>query len=345
MHTRWLRLLLQLTIITCFVACAPAPGGGSKGSDTGTEDTGGATGGEGGCAHASAYSAEACNPLCPDESGCVDGQSCTFEGSGFGCIDIPTGEGEAADLWKGCNDSKPCKHGGCVDVPDLGNNKCAPFCKEDADCGAGYSCVLEVSYGGTAPIFMCAPKPAACSVYEQNCEEEGTACYLAGDTGCMEAGEAKKGDDCDTPNACLPGLICVSDRCHEVCNPKTNGPDPKCHLYCQFSGIQGLDDIAICSLPDNEPACTILGDSSDCENGELCYYIPYTGGRCRKPGSGAATSKCDAAEDCKPGLACFPSATSCKPMCDPADGLHDECSSPGVPCSPLPGSNAGFCDQ
>ncbi len=342
------RLSLWVTIFaaTALLACSTEGGKSSSGDgdDTGTEGTGDdETASD--CAYAGAYATEGCNPLCPeDRGGCDEGFSCTFVGAGFGCVQIPTGEGEAADLWKGCNDEKPCKQGGCIDVPELGK-KCSPFCKEDADCGAEYQCSVELSYGGTAPILMCAPRPAACSVYKQDCPE-GEGCYLAGGTGCYEVGEAKKGDDCSEVNSCLKGLLCVSDRCHEVCNPKTNGPDPKCHLFCPTGGaIQGVPDIGVCPLPDNEPACNIMGDNSDCPAGQICYYVAYTGGRCRKPGSGAVSSKCDDEEDCAEGLACFPSGTNCKAMCNPAEAMHNECSNVGVPCSPLPGSAAGFCDE
>lgn len=347
-YRRVTRSALAIAGVLALAACSSDSGSGGGGSSDSGASTGGdaaatgdSAGGTGGgtCKYAGEYANEKCNPMCPTESGCAEGANCTFVGSGFGCESDGT-----QPLAKGCNDETLCAEGGCVEIEGLGK-KCSAFCKVDADCPPEWDCRLEVGYGGTAPILMCSPKPPSCSVFNQDCVEAGTACYLAGGTECLEEGEAKLGDDCADPNGCVKGLICVSDRCHQPCSPKTGGvaAELRCMFKCpgSFANIQGVDNVAICSLPDNEPPCDLLGQS-DCEDGEACYYTTQ-GPRCRKAGKSPVSSPCEGENDCVQGAVCWPD--KCVSVCNPADGLHEECANPGSPCSGLPGSNAGFCDE
>jgi len=314
--------------------------GTATGNDAVTTSGEGTTGTGSACLNPEQFADEPCHPLCPDESGCLEGQNCTFApAGGFACL------AGTQDLGMGCNDETFCAEGACVDIPEKGR-RCVEFCVEDADCSdPETSCSLIVEYGGGQTIQVCAPKPPGCSVFSQNCEAAGQACYLAGETVCLAAGDKGLNQACTTPNDCVAGLVCVSDKCHEPCNPKTGGPDPKCHLKCpaETGTLDGVDDVAVCSLPDDEQPCDLLGQS-DCPPGEACYFTG-NGPRCRPEGSGETSAPCTQDEDCKKGGVCWPAGSTCKAVCDPTQGFHEECSNPVSPCSGLPGTAAGFCDE
>lgn len=338
---RMLRLVIfgsALALAGCSNDGGNGGGSGSGSGDTASEDAA-TTGNEtSSCKYAGQYANETCNPLCADESGCPEGQNCTFVGTGFGCI-----IGDQA-LGLSCNDETTCAGGGCVELEEGKARKCVAFCKDDTDCGAENQCVLEVNYGGTAPILMCAPKPKGCDIFKQDCTEPDTGCYLAGDLGCMEVGTGKLAEACSEPNGCEKGLICISDKCHTPCNPSTGGPNPKCHLTCPNSTgeIEGVTTVAVCSLDDDDPDCDLLNDQ--CEPGTNCYYTAQ-GPKCKKTGGSPGTSPCEQSQDCAPGHACWPGGSTCKPVCNPTEGLHSECASQASPCAKLPGTNAGFCDE
>jgi len=329
-----MRTLIVILASAGVLACGSDSGSGGGGTQA--ADAGGYTGA---CTNGGLYADQACNPLCPAESGCAEGEDCTFlpAGGGFGCQKDGTQK-----LGMGCNPETLCAVGGCVDIPDVGS-KCASFCKEDGDCGAEERCGIEVDYGGAESIGMCSPKPPGCDIFDQDCQEEGTACYLAGEAMCLKVGEVVVGEPCATANGCEKGLICVSEKCQTPCNPSTGGPDPKCHLVCpdRTGMIEGISFVAICTIPDDEPACNLLNDQ--CEDGKACYFTP-DGPRCRAVGSTPSTGDCQVSEDCKPGNVCWPSGSTCKPTCKKDDAVHSECGGAAAQCSNLYGP-VGFCDE
>jgi hypothetical protein len=311
----------------------------------GTGDDGGTTAGGGVCPEAAQLSSEVCNPYCASpDNGCAAGELCTFaSGGGFAC----TSDGTQA-IGKGCNSETFCAEGGCIDVPDAGN-KCAAFCATESGCADGFECGIQVDYASGKTVGMCSEKGAGCSLFTQDCAEEGMACYLTGDAQCLDVGDITVGEECNTANACAEGLICVSDKCHQPCFPGTSGPtEERCAARCQmgFAEIEGVNGVGICSLPDNEPACNLAND--DCtEAGEACYYTP-DGPRCRPVGQGAATSPCEQSTDCIPGHVCWPGGSTCKGICNQGDGIHNACQSPTqAQCSSLAGGGpgVGYCDE
>ena len=330
---------VQYWVWTLMVAVAMACGGGDGGTQNGEpdsvvpEDTPSPT-----CPYNNHYKEQPCNPLCPDSSGCAAGESCTVGPAGFlGCVS------DGQSLGMGCNDETLCKEGLCLEL-EVDGKKCRPFCVGDVDCPDGGLCGAEMSVGSLT-FGLCTPPPPSCNVFEQDCVGQGMACVLGdGDTICMEAGQKTVNEACDAVNDCIAGLICVSDKCHEPCNPKTGGPEPKCHLKCPGSTGEVTDEVAVCSLPDDEPSCDLL--SQDCEQGEACV-LTGQGPRCRNAGSVAVGEDCSEEGECVKGAVCWPQGTQCKAICNPDEKTHAECENRfGTPCAQFfPGLKGGFCDE
>jgi hypothetical protein len=272
-----------------------------------------------------------------EESGCADAQICTLNGTQLVCMAPGTQK-----LNLGCNDETLCAQGLCVIADGENIGKCRLLCVEDSDCeDPDYACLVTYSYAN-GTVGACDIKPPACNVFEQDCGA-GMGCYL---DGCLEAGEGAKGSECSAPNECKPGLLCVSSKCNEICNPKTGGPDPKCHLKCPGTqaSIQGEDDVGICSEGEDKVPCDLL--LQDCEKAYEACYFSYDGPGCDSNGSNALGSSCEQDNDCVPGTVCY--ASQCMRICKPSvggQGPHLECDDEFAKCSKLPGTSAGYCDE
>lgn len=345
------RLLPSLLLALAFGACGTDSSPSSSGTDktdktdgtAATDSTDGTGSGtdstdSSGCEYAAEFSGEACNPLCPDQSGCAAGENCTLTAAGA----IACASDATQALGLSCNDDNVCAEGGCVTVPGQSNKKCRPFCKVPGDCFDGDKCNIEVDISKTKASFCGAP-PSDCSIFLQDCDA-GQACYLGGGTYCAAPGAGEIGDDCATETFCKPGLICVESRCHQGCNSGTSGPDPKCNLICpnDTAELQNVTGIGICSLPDESQKCDL--SAPNCPAGESCYYL-IDGPRCKPTGSTAAGEACGESQDCVPGLVCWPSQSTCKPICKPEEDKHEECKNVLSPCSGLAGTSVGFCDE
>ena len=314
--------------------------GGDRSSVDQNVDSGDGTDGSTGasvCPNADYFADSVCDPTC-EESGCAEGQLCTLGNNGLACAAPGT-----QPVGKGCNESTACAEGFCLQ-DGLGST-CFAGCVEDSDCPGGFACTIVVS-DTTPEVRACAEKGAACSIFDQGCAaaEDGTAqgCYLAGaGPECAPAGELEEGDACDNGNACKPGLLCISDRCHVACNPKTNGPNPKCEFSCALGtvGIQGETDVAICDLVDEDPDCNLL--QQNCDAGKACY-VTGQGAKCKDEGSKPVGSDCTGPGECVPNAVC--QAGKCRQLCNPADALHEECESELAQCSNV-GQGAGYCDE
>ena len=325
---------MRSLILTCFLvaACGAEPNPNNSGTTTGT------TGGEPvGCEYKAEYPDLKCNPLCADEdSRCDGGAACTLTSAGFQCAKADA----AQKLGDTCNEFNTCVEGGCVEIPDTLGSHCAPFCKVDADCSSEQSCTLQIAVEGVATVNVCIDRPSACSVFAQDCAE-GEACYLvnAGE-GCLAAGTVAVGEDCANVGDCAKGALCISEKCHTMCNPKTGGADPKCKFVCALgeSAIEGVDHIGLCQLEDTEPACNLL--SQNCDAGQACYYTG-SGPRCRPEGTLPLGSSCNGPGECSKGAVCWPK--TCRAICNPTDALHPECENQTDACSNLAG--AGYCES
>ena len=334
-----MRIVFSVLVAVMLTSCSSSGGGTGSSQTDSTDGTDGTDSSDGSavCANADYFAGATCDPTC-EESGCSDGQICTVGNSGPVCAKPGT-----QVIGKGCNDSTPCAEGLCLQ-DGLGST-CFAACVNDIDCPAGFSCSIIVS--DTSPeIRACAEKGAACDIFTQECPaaDDGSAqgCYLAGvGPECAPAGTLGEGDDCDEANECKPGLLCISDRCHVACNPKTNGPDPKCTFSCSLGsvGIQGSNDVAVCDLVDDDPSCNLL--QQNCDAGKACY-VTGQGAKCKDAGTTPVGSDCTGPGDCVPNSVC--QAGKCRQLCDPADALHEECESNLAQCSSV-GQGAGYCDE
>ncbi|HIA04758.1 MAG TPA: hypothetical protein EYN66_23170, partial [Myxococcales bacterium] len=198
-----------LILVSAMVLGCSSTGEGTDGS-SGTTDTPGTDGSQGQCATDAKFAADPCDPVC-DVSGCAEGQICTLNGSNLVCSAPGTQK-----LNMGCSEDTLCEQGICVVEEGENIGKCRLFCEVDSDCGdSDYACLVTYSYKNGS-VSACDIKPPPCSVYEQDCDA-GMGCYL---DGCLEAGTIEKGAECSTTNNCKPSLLCVSSKCHEICNPK-----------------------------------------------------------------------------------------------------------------------------
>ncbi len=291
------------------------------------------------CQPVAAWSGLPCNPLC-GASASPAGQYCGVDKAGK-VGHVPVGEQK---LGFGCNDISPCAAGGCVEVPGKGR-KCQPFCAQDADCEAGQKCALSLS-ASSVTLTLCGPNATTkvCDIFKQDCAD-GLACTLNGSKeSCLKPGPKKKGEACDGTSFCEKGLVCVSDKCHEVCNPHTSGPDPKCTNVCpdRTGNLDGNDDVAVCSEKSDKPKCTLL-TGKECASGEGCYVTSSSDGpRCETAGTAAPGKPCTSDTDCAAGATCVGNA--CRKLCDPLQQVEKGCSDITIPCTPL-GWGAGYCDE
>jgi hypothetical protein len=334
-HVWVISFLMGCTILGC--GGGGGSGGGGDTTATPPQDTT-----QQSCPTVTGVENLACNPMCPGDGACQDGNICALKADGsVACVATTDA---TQDLGFGCNSETHCAQGGCVTVPNKGL-KCQSFCTSLADCPSGEACTLSATVDGVA-LKLCEPEAqaGACDVFTQDCPT-GLACYLHG---CLPPGTAAIGDECqvtDESNDCKPGLVCVSDKCHEVCNPKSGGAEPKCTKKCPntTASIVGNDDVGICSQDDGEPDCNLL--TQDCPAGEACYETAQ-GPRCRDEGTTAAGDSCGESEECVKGTVCYPPNTKCRPICKPSDTTHPECEDMFSPCSNLPASGgAGYCDE
>jgi hypothetical protein len=330
--------MLAVLSAALFLGCAGAGDGGGATTEAGTDD-GAATTTGGDCPFAAEFAGASCDPLC-DQSGCAEGQICTLNGANLVCMAPGTKEyGSACSM----DANYACAEGLCVIAEGESIGKCRRFCMDDSDCDdPDYACLVSYKRGADDTVSACDLKPPPCSVFEQDCEA-GMGCYLSG---CLEAGEGNVEDACSAPNECKPGLLCISSKCHEVCNPKTGGPDPKCKFKCPLTmaSITGEDDVGVCSLSDDKPSCNLLAQNCEKEY-EACYFS-YDGPFCDTKGSTPVGEACVQENDCEEGSACF--ASSCKTICTPSaggQGPHPECVDQYAKCPNLPGTSSGYCDE
>ena len=179
----------------------------------------------------------------------------------------------------------------------------------------------------------------ACNVVAQDCTD-GDGCYF-GEAGadCFPAGDVKCGDACVNANDCRAGTLCVDNpgRCLPFC--ELGEP---CPGDAQCAGLQGRDDVGVCSLPVQGTSCDVL--APDCPEGEACYVVSANE-ECTPPsGANAGDGEaCEFANDCAPGLLCVQGEDTgliCLKAC-PTDGSV-MCES--GPCAALDGlDGVGVC--
>jgi hypothetical protein len=147
--------------LAALAACGSKGGNGTGGqtTHTTTHATGGAgTGGMGfgggfGGGLGGAAPTVLCDPFTASQCDVAGGESCDWDGSNFSCFPPP-------------NDGKLC--GDCgfdantfcgVGLTCLDSNKCAAFCCNDGDCGAGGKC--DLTFLGDPNVGVCVSTTAA----------------------------------------------------------------------------------------------------------------------------------------------------------------------------------------
>ncbi|MBT9558354.1 MAG: hypothetical protein IV100_20135 [Myxococcales bacterium] len=344
LHVTHLRGSLVLTLVMTALASCASESSSSGGSDTSTaaDGTDGAdaqdgTDGTDGADPCGVPAGAACSPFCAETMGCGDGQLCTLNGGAYQCLDAGP-----QTVGKPCNNEALCGEGACIST-DKDGNRCLGFCRKDEDCPETEACNVTVKLESGDEVGFCGARPKACSMFLQDCTEAGQGCYLGDpDPVCIKAGDKETGAACTASNDCSPGRLCIDDKCLEVCNPRTNGADPKCDFKCpgRQANLTGYTDIAVCTIKDETPPCDLL--AQDCDAGKACYQT-IDGPRCRDAGSTPAGGECGSDEDCEPKTACV--ATRCKPLCDPQAAMHPECTDSLTNCPALGNTGAGYCDQ
>ena len=108
---------------------------------------------------------------------------------------------------------------------------CTPFCLDDIDCPAGWSCGCGLSLSGASPYSICCMRPDDCDVFTaEGCHETET-CYWMGDaTRCVSGGSRGPGEPCGS-SECRPGSGCYGFG---------DAGDMLCYRYCRLGG--GLPD-------------------------------------------------------------------------------------------------------
>ena len=195
-----------------------------------------------GCTHAHDFgacpcvAAGACDPFAP--APCSGGEACRPTSSGAECRAVDTPELVQGDPCLLPADADRCGAGlVCLDFGD--GLACHRMCPSGSIgvCGDTLACLSGV--GGDACIGICRPPPEPCDILAQNCADPDDTCTLASHpetgalyTGCRPAGPRAITQLCGGSNgACGHGLICLSGRCRQVCDP--NDGDPACSLAGQ----------------------------------------------------------------------------------------------------------------
>lgn len=238
-------LLIPFLAFACAKGSAAGGDGGAGGVDGAPASDGG------GGADADTCAAEPCSLL--DQCGCGATQVCDLDRDQLAagateCRDVTVPGAERAN----CASSTECAGGfACLGVE--GFMQCRRYCAEDADCGDGAHCIIEVTYpgdGGTPePVpgavtcsKSCAIEAATdngcpadpqlgCRLFRENpngsAEADGDEYFLSD---CGRAAASGGGDDaaCTAHSSCRSGYGCVTfgagdKRCKQSCVYNVDG--------------------------------------------------------------------------------------------------------------------------
>lgn len=233
----------RVVLVGCLaLACArgaAAPGDGGAEADGASAADGG-----GGAADADTCPAEPCSLL--DQCGCGATQVCDLDPDGLAsgataCRDVTSPGTELAN----CAVSTECA-GGYSCLGAGGALQCRRYCDEDADCGEGGHCLIEVIYtddgGATQPVPGAVTCTKSCTIEaasdngcpadpqfgcrlvwenpDSSAETNGDEYFLS-DCGRAPASGGRDDAACTGHASCAPGYGCVTfsdgKRCKQYC--------------------------------------------------------------------------------------------------------------------------------
>ncbi len=327
--------------------------GEDEGADTDGADDGTTTGEIPDCQFTEPQGAS-CNPYpeCPG-TGCPVGQICTVtmanEINRVECADpgdVPLGG--TCDYEAG----QRCAEGVCHE------NQCRAFCVGIEHCPNNASCGTMSGVPGKPTV--CGKAQADCDPLDaENSCGPGLACYLhpSGLTDCLPTqGGGNQGDACECVNCCSPGFTCYKVGENQACSQNvavTDGnscgqcpAERECKILTETVGacapVQGGGDGGGTDGGPDPIPCNVL--EQDCEGAAQGCYPTNQGDQCLVKGNKANGADCNNVNDCQIGSTCF--ASKCRPICDPANGLHPECETGAeAQCPPLSNSAGGYCDE
>lgn len=179
----------------------------------------------------------ACNPIL--QTGCEADQNCTFgpNDSSPSCVAEGTvAYGEEC----GGNDAQ-CERGICMSINDTGN-RCYKFCQTVAHCEAQRSCLTL-----TGTVYKVCQIPDLydnCDLLAQDCEG-GKGCYPVASEPepiCLAAGAATTGAVCENADGCVPGNLCINQRCKRICDRTAADPCGNFTPCVNYAGDAGYCD-------------------------------------------------------------------------------------------------------
>lgn len=185
---------------------------------------------------------ETCELLVQD---CAPGEGCYFAGD-KGNVCLPAGPGSQDSP---CTYTNDCAAGHTC-MPVDGVEICVKLCDID-DATAALACETscDETYGGITNLpglgyCRADGEVISCDLLLQDCDAP-KGCYIATDgVSCLESvNSIVLGEACVYANDCEPGLLCVNDACHQICNPQS----PSCPPERPVCGtLQGAEGAGVC---------------------------------------------------------------------------------------------------
>ena len=210
------------------------------------------------------------------QTGCDSGQKCAFVVDGVNPQDNTNILGHVACVKDGTAGlGKACESAFDIEVdPPVVNvgesdtcqgasvcykNTCRSLCSDvNPVCSDGGTCVSFALYGDAFQVCL-----ASCNLLEQDCEEEGFACYptlngnLCGYPRVPEGETGRTGTPCEYINNCVGGYLCSSP-------PGAQEGDPGvCTQICDASPLCFDEESAL-------PIACGCGDTNPCGPAEIC---------------------------------------------------------------------------
>jgi hypothetical protein len=276
-----------------------------------------------------------CDPVC--DTGCAEGQTCTWTNGAFGCL-----EAGAAGLDEACSPDGPtCASGACLTPSGGGPAVCRAFCVDHEDCPDTRPCDGVLQSDG--PVMACGDPLSSCDVLLQDCAG-AAGCYLSQKGAvCLPPGQLLDGAACHYTNDCRPGSGCVVIDAQTTCAPLCDLAEPfsdgGCEVACPetFGEVSGVPGVGFCAEEKQPVPCDLL--LQDCPAGQGCYY-GGDGVSCHPTAADlGAGEACQYANGCAAGLICVNGA--CHELCAPQT---PECPPARPACDELPDvAGAGVC--
>ena len=305
-------------------------GGDTGGDDPGTEEPDTATGPDEPVddSPTNAPANWICNPYC--QTGCGEGQACTFSGGAGSCAPAGT-----ADMGEACSGTSCLAGHACIQFTGDPGSTCRRFCQSDADCGADRKCNLTVN----GMFTVCSEPTIGCDLFGDGAEcGDGQGCYYSNQTSqCMAEGTKQGGDA--VQGTCLGGdATCMSDAQCTTCEGYVAdadaqagvclGTDKVCNSHeecqqCEGYQAEAAEDIPGACADEEAASCT---SDTECAEGIACEGFVSAGSEVMGACSDAMDppNACMTNEDCTqmceglveasnetPGVCAFDGATEC----------------------------------